>query len=148
MHAALLRKEVLSIQAEPRSPERGQYSFLQDIVRRVAYETLSKRDRKAKHLAAARFLASTWGAEEDEIAEVVAAHYLDAYQSAREDPDADELRANALKMVLRAAERAASLGATAEAQRGFERAIELADEPLARADFVERAGNVARMGAR
>src|SRR5207248_3628125 len=34
--AALVRKEVLSIQADPRSPERGQYSFLQDIVRRVA----------------------------------------------------------------------------------------------------------------
>ena len=73
--AALVRKEVLSIQADPRSPERGQYSFLQDIVGRVAYETLSKRDRKTKHLAAARFLSSTWGAEEDEIAEVVAAHY-------------------------------------------------------------------------
>ena len=28
--------------ADPRSPERGQYSFLQDIVKRVAYETLSQ----------------------------------------------------------------------------------------------------------
>jgi tetratricopeptide (TPR) repeat protein len=146
--AALLHKEVLSIQADPRSPERGQYSFLQDIVKRVAYETLSKRDRKAKHLAAARFLASTWGAEEDEIAEVVAAHYLDAYQAAPDDPDADELRANAREMVVRAAERAASLGANAEAQRAYERAIELADEPLVRGDFEEQAGTMARMGAR
>ena len=146
--AALLRKEVLSIQADPRSPERGQYSFLQDIVKRVAYETLSKRDRKTKHLAAARFLASTWGAEEDEIAEVVAAHFLDAYEAAPDDPDADELRANAREMVVRAAERAASLGANAEAQRAYERAIELADEPLVRADFEERAGTMARMGVR
>src|SRR5207249_7593199 len=30
--ASLLRKEVLSIQADPRSPERGQYSFLADTV--------------------------------------------------------------------------------------------------------------------
>ena len=37
--ASLLRKEVLSVQADPRSPERGQYAFLQDIVKRVAYET-------------------------------------------------------------------------------------------------------------
>ena len=43
-----------SIQADPRSPERGQYAFLQDIVKHVAYETLSKRERKDKHLAAAR----------------------------------------------------------------------------------------------
>ena len=46
------------MQADPRSPERGQYAFLQDIVKRVAYETLSLRDRKAKHLAAAEFLLS------------------------------------------------------------------------------------------
>ena len=40
--ASLVRKEVLAIQADPRSPERGQYAFLQDIVRHVAYETLSE----------------------------------------------------------------------------------------------------------
>ena len=57
---SLLRKEVLSIQADPRSPERGQYSFLQDVVRRVAYDTISKKDRKTMHLAAARFLSSAW----------------------------------------------------------------------------------------
>ena len=48
---ALVRKEILSIQADPRSPERGQYSFLQDIVKHVAYETISKKERKTKHLA-------------------------------------------------------------------------------------------------
>ena len=51
--SALVRKEVLSLQADPRSPERGQYGFLQDLVRRVAYETMPKRERKARHLAAA-----------------------------------------------------------------------------------------------
>ncbi len=44
--ASLLRKEILSVQADPRSPERGQYAFLQDIVKRVAYETLSRRSGK------------------------------------------------------------------------------------------------------
>ena len=48
------RKEVLAVQADPRSPERGQYGFLQDLLRTVAYETLSKRERKARHLAAPR----------------------------------------------------------------------------------------------
>src|SRR5207245_1671304 len=59
--AGLVRKEVLSIQADPRSPEHGQYGFLQDLVRRVAYETLSKRERKARHLAAAAYLEQALG---------------------------------------------------------------------------------------
>ena len=53
---ALVRKEILSVQADPRSPERGQYGFLQDLVQRVAYETLSRKERKARHLAAADYL--------------------------------------------------------------------------------------------
>ena len=48
--------EVLSVQSEARSPERGQYGFMQDLVRTVAYETLSRRDRKTLHLAAAEWL--------------------------------------------------------------------------------------------
>jgi class 3 adenylate cyclase/tetratricopeptide (TPR) repeat protein len=146
--AGLLGKEIISVQADPRSPERGQYSFLQDIVKRVAYETISRHERKAKHLAAATFLASAWSAEEDEIVEVVAAHYLDAYKSAPDDPDAVELRSKAFEMLVRAAERAASLGANAEAQRAFERAGELTDDVLAQAEMHERAGVMAWFGAR
>jgi class 3 adenylate cyclase/tetratricopeptide (TPR) repeat protein len=144
----LLGKEIISVQADPRSPERGQYSFLQDIVKRVAYETISRRERKAKHLAAAQFLASAWSAEEDEIIEVVAAHYLDAYHAAPDDPDAAELRSKAFEMLVRAAERAASLGANAEAQRAFARAGELTDDPLVQAELHERAGVMASIGGR
>ena len=39
MLSSLVSKEVVSVQADPRSPERGQYGFLQDLVRTVAYET-------------------------------------------------------------------------------------------------------------
>jgi class 3 adenylate cyclase/predicted ATPase len=146
--ASLLAKEILSVQADPRSPERGQYAFLQDIVKRVAYETITKRERKAKHVAAAEFLASAWGAEEDEIVEVVASHYLDAYEAAPDDPDAPELRAKAFELLVRAGERAASLGANAEAQRTFERAAALTEDTLAQAELHERAGMMASMGAR
>ena len=145
---SLLRKEVLSIQADPRSPERGQYSFLQDVVRRVAYETIAKKDRKAKHLAAARFLSSTWSGEEDEIVKVVAAHYLDAHEAAPGDPDAEEMRNKAREMLVRAGERAASLGANLEAQRAYERAIDLTEDPLVRGDLEERAGMMASSGLR
>src|SRR5262249_22397311 len=55
----LVRKELLAVQSDPRSPEHGQYGFLQDIIRRVAYETLPKRDRRAKHIAAAEHLSAS-----------------------------------------------------------------------------------------
>ena len=144
----LVRKEVLTIQADPRSPERGQYAFLQDIVRHVAYETLSKRERKAKHLAAARFLESTPSADEGEIVEVIATHYVDAWQAAPEDDDADEIRARAGDMLVRAGERADSLAASAEAQHAYERAIELTEDTPHRAELHERAGLTAFNGAR
>ncbi|HXH96269.1 MAG TPA: adenylate/guanylate cyclase domain-containing protein, partial [Gaiellaceae bacterium] len=88
--AGLLRKEVLSLQADPRSPEHGQYGFLQDLVRRVAYETLSRHDRRSRHLAAADYLASGLG--EEEAVEVVASHLLDAHRAAPDAPDAAEIR--------------------------------------------------------
>jgi class 3 adenylate cyclase/tetratricopeptide (TPR) repeat protein len=145
---ALVRKELLSIQADPRSPEHGQYTFVQDLVKRVAYETMSRRERKPKHLAAAEFLLSLWSAQENEAVEVIASHYLDAYAAGPGDPDADEMRAKARQTLVRAAERAASLAADLEAQRSYERAIELTDEPLVRADLYERAGATAAIGAR
>ena len=83
--AALVRKEVLGVQADPRSPEHGQYGFLQDLVRHVAYETLSKRERRIRHVAAAEYLTAAF-ADDDEVVEVVASHYLSAYEAA---PDAD-----------------------------------------------------------
>jgi class 3 adenylate cyclase len=100
---ALMRKEVLSVQADPRSPERGQYSFLQDLLKRVAYETLAKPERKARHLAAAAHLTQAFGAGEQEIVEVVAAHYLDAYRAAPDADDAPEIKARAQEMLARAA---------------------------------------------
>jgi tetratricopeptide (TPR) repeat protein len=144
---ALLSKEIFSVQADPRSPERGQYAFLQDIVKRVAYDTISRRERKAKHLAAAEFLASGMAADEDEIAEVIAAHYLDAFNSAPNDADAPALRERAFETFVRAAERAAALGANIQAQRAFERAAGLTDDVQARAELLERAGIAAYVGA-
>ena len=140
---ALVRKEVLAIQADPRSPERGQYAFLQDIVRHVAYETLSKRERKAKHLGAAQFLESLPSADEGEIVEVIATHYVDAWNAAPDDDDADDIRTRAREMLIRAGERAASLAASAAAQHAYERAIELSDDPPVQAELHERAGQMA-----
>ncbi len=138
--AGLVRKELLGVQSDPRSPEHGQYGFLQDIVRRVAYETLPKRERRAKHLAAAEHLAVTLG--EDEVAEVVASHLLEAYRLDPDAPEAESLRAHAYTALLRAGERAASLGASIEAHRYFQQAAELADGPEAEAAALMRAGEM------
>jgi class 3 adenylate cyclase/tetratricopeptide (TPR) repeat protein len=139
---SLVRKELLGQQTDPRSPEHGQFSFLQDLVRHVAYETLSKQERRTRHLAAAAHLESAFG-EEEEIVEVLASHYLDAYRSGPAADGADEIKVKARLMLTRAGERAASLAAAREGQRYFEQAAELADDPLSRADLETRAGRMA-----
>ncbi len=144
---SLVRKEVLGVQADPRSPEHGQYGFLQDLVRHVAYETLSKRERRSRHLAAAAHLESA-GVEEDELVEVIAAHYLAANEAAPDAPDAAEIKGKACQTLVRAGDRAASLGASGEAQRYFEHAAELAEALLERAELLDRAGWLAHSAAR
>jgi hypothetical protein len=129
--------------ADPRSPERGQYGFLQDLVRRVAYDKLSRRDRKSRHLAAAELSRASFGESEQEIVEVVASHYLAAYDAQRDADDATEIKTSARELLARAGERIGSLAARIEARRYFERAAELADEPLERARLLERAGEMA-----
>ena len=145
---ALVRKEVLSVQANPRSPERGQYAFLQDLLKRVAYETLSRKERKVRHLAAAEHLEHAWGSADQELAEVVAAHYLDAYRAAPDADDAPSIREKALERLVRAGERAASLAASEEAQRYFEQAAELCEDVTEEAELIEKAGLAAMTGGR
>jgi class 3 adenylate cyclase len=146
--ASLVRKELFSIQSDPLSPERGQYGFLQDLVRAVAYETLSRRDRKARHLAVAEHLAAEWGAEEDEIVEVVASHYVDALDAVPDAEDAPIIRATARAMLTRAGERAASLAAGEEALRYFAQAATMADDDEDGAVLHERAGQMASLTGR
>ncbi len=143
--AALVAKEVLSVQADPRSPERGQYGFLQDLVRTVAYETVSKRDRKDRHLRVAAYLEAAWGDEEEEIVEVVASHLMEAYRMAPDADDAREIREHAGRMLVRAAERAASLAAAEEAETYFRQAAEIADSALERAELTERLGQMSAL---
>jgi len=139
---SLVRKEILSLQADPRSPEHGQYSFVQDLLRYVAYETLTKQERRTRHMAAAAHLQSTFP-DEDEVVEVVASHYFDAYRASPDAPDASETKVRAREMLTRAGERAASLAAGREAQRYFEQAADLADDAVTRAGLDERAGRMA-----
>jgi class 3 adenylate cyclase/predicted ATPase len=139
--SGMVRREVLGLQSDPRSPEQGQYTFLQDLLRHVAYETLPKRERREKHLAAAEHLAATLG--EEEVAEVIASHLLDAYRLEPDGAGGEALREQAHGALVRAGERATSLGAAAEAQRYFEQAAELVSDPRQQAEALTRAGEMA-----
>jgi class 3 adenylate cyclase/predicted ATPase len=136
---SLVRREVLVLQTDPRSPERGQYGFVQGIVRTIAYETIGRRERKRRHQAAAGYLETVGG---EELTEVIAAHYVDAYRLAPGDPDSEQIRDRAVQMLLRAAQRARSLAAPGEGERLIRSAIELTSDEQRRAELLELAGQL------
>ena len=132
----LVRRELLEMEADPRSPERGQYRFVHSFIREVAYDTLAMRERRGRHLAAARYLEAS---ESDEAAGALATHYLAAFRASDEDPDADAVRTQATVSLRTAADRAARLGAHEQAVGNLEHALELAVDPRERAELLERA---------
>jgi class 3 adenylate cyclase/predicted ATPase len=124
--AELVRREVLTVSADPLSPERGSYGFAQNMLRQVAYGTLSRRDRKSLHLKVAAHLRAAFPADGEEVAEVIARHYRDALEAVPDDPDAAEMRGQAVGALVRAAERAERTGAPALAAASYTAAAELA----------------------
>jgi class 3 adenylate cyclase/tetratricopeptide (TPR) repeat protein len=137
---AFVRRELLTLQADPRSPELGQYAFVQALIREVAYNTLARADRKVRHLAAARFFESLGS---DEIAGGLAGHYLAAHENAAEGPERDALAAQARIALTAAADRAVQLGSHEQALRLLELALSITPDPAGQADFLERAGESA-----
>ncbi len=141
---ALVRRELLTRETDPRSPEHGQYAFVQALIREVAYNTLAKRDRKVRHLAAARFFESL---ASDEIAGGLAGHYLSAHANAPEGPEADALAGQARIALRAAAERAISLGAHDQAVTFLRQALTVTHDAGEEADLLERAGDIASSAA-
>jgi class 3 adenylate cyclase/tetratricopeptide (TPR) repeat protein len=117
--AELVRREVLTVSADPLSPERGSYGFAQNMLRQVAYDTLSRRDRKARHLKVAAHLQTAFPGDGEEVADVIARHYLDALQAVPDDGDAAQIRGQAIRVLIRAAERAERTGAPALAATSY-----------------------------
>jgi class 3 adenylate cyclase len=136
----LVRREILTLDVDPRSPERGQYAWMQALSREVAYGTLAKRDRKVRHLAAARFFE---GLGTDELAGALATHYLAAYQNAPEGDEAEALAGQARIALRAAAERARALGGHAQAVTFLRLALSVTDDPADEADLLEGIGDAA-----
>jgi len=136
----LTRRELLVLRADPRSPDRGQYAFVQSLIREVAYNTLARPDRKSRHLAAARYFESL---PTDELAGALAGHYLAAHENAPAGAEADALAAQARIALRRAAERASALASNEQAVRFLRQALSVTTDERDRADLEQRAGDAA-----
>ena len=136
----LVRREFLYFDTDPRSPERGQYGFVQGVIGDVALSMLSRRDLSAKHLVAARHYESLG---DDELVTVVASHYAAAHRAA---PDGDHAEATAEKArtwLGRAGERALSLGSPERGLDLFEQALLITPSGPERARLLSRACDAA-----
>ena len=131
----LVRADLLTEERDERSPERGQFAFVQALIREVAYSTLSLRDRRSRHLAAARFFESLG---DDELAGALAAHYLAAYRATTDPEEAAPLGTQARLALRAAAERAESLGSLKQAIAFFAQALDVVTDDRERADILER----------
>ncbi|MCV0402824.1 MAG: AAA family ATPase [Chloroflexi bacterium] len=122
----LAQRELIVLDDDPRSPERGQYRFVQGLIREVAYGTLARRDRRARHLAAARHFESLG---DDELAGVLAEHYLEAHRAQPDGEEGAAVAAQARVALRAAASRSRGLGSHVRAFGYLEQAIEISVQP-------------------
>lgn len=128
----LARQELLRYETDPRSPERGQYQFVQSVIREVAYGRIAKADRKDRHLKVAAYFEKEAPVE---AAAVIASHYMNAYQAG---PDT-ELASRARGALSRAALRAMELHSHAQALALIEQALQVPGNDDERAPLWEMA---------
>ena len=138
------RREFLVVEADPRSPERGQYGFVQSVIREVAYQTLSRRERRDRHVKAAHYFES---GGDHELAGVIAAHYMHAFEYSPPGPEAEDYAAKGRRALIGAADRAGSLGAHDQALAYLEQALEITTDPQEQAILWELAADAAQRAA-
>lgn len=109
--ASFVERELIEPVRDPRSPRRGAYRFVQELVRDVARNRMSREVRRARHVAAAEYVEAQGGPDHAVIA---ADHYLSALAVTPEGAEAATLRRRAAHVILAAIERAASLYAHEE----------------------------------
>lgn len=123
----------------------GRYRFAHAIVPQVAYGLLTRRDRRAAHLRADALYgrlddpAGTWAA-------VWAEHLIRAAEAVPREPDVPELRARAVGLLERAAQRSLSLGALGDGVAHLEAARAVADDPVVAARLDLRRGRALTVG--
>jgi class 3 adenylate cyclase len=146
----LARKELVRPARVSSMEGESEYSFWHLLVRDVAYGQIPRAERARRHRAAAAWIERKAGERVEDLAEVLAHHYLQALELAEAAGDteqAGELALPARRFLALAGERALGLD-TAQAESRLARALELcpADDPerpellLRWADAVHQAG--------
>ncbi|MGA7226726.1 MAG: adenylate/guanylate cyclase domain-containing protein [Acidimicrobiia bacterium] len=129
----LSRREIVEPVRDRRSPELGQYRFLQGLIRDVTLGRMGRDSRRARHVAAAEYLDAQ---EDPELAVVVADHYLQALDASHDD-ERNAIRSRALGSLQRAVDRAADLKAHGQVLSISRSALQIADHDAERAVFWE-----------
>jgi class 3 adenylate cyclase/tetratricopeptide (TPR) repeat protein len=129
----LARKELVRPARVSSMEGESEYSFWHLLVRDVAYGQIPRAERARRHRAAATWIERQGGERVEDLAEVLAHHYLQALELAQAAGDVEqteELARPSRRFLTLAGERALGLD-TAQAEARLARALELcpADDP-------------------
>jgi class 3 adenylate cyclase/tetratricopeptide (TPR) repeat protein len=136
----LIKLELLDLEDDPRSPERGQYGFVQSLIREVAYNRLPRQEKRAKHLAVAGYLETL---NDPELAGVISGHFMGAYEATPEGAEKTALIDSAIHSLTEAADRAVELHSHLQAMHLLDDAIDLAADAATQAELRLRAADSA-----
>ncbi len=138
----LVKREILAVNRDPRSPERGQYRFVQSIIREIAHQRISRADRLRRHLKVAQYFESLG---DPELNGIVASHLLDAFEVASES-ERETLRSAVVGGLLAAADRAADVQAHDQVLELCERGLEIVTDAASRGRLLIKAARSAHAG--
>jgi hypothetical protein len=129
----LVRKELVRPARTSSMEGEVEYSFWHLLVRDVAYSQIPRAQRSRRHRAAAEWIERKAGERVEDLAEVLAHHYLQALELAEAaggTAEVERLRAPARRFLTLAGERALGLD-TAQAEARLDRALKLTspDDP-------------------
>ncbi len=123
----LTRKELVRPGRTSSMEGEAEYGFLHLLVRDVCYSQIPRAARAARHRSAAAWLERQAGERAEDLADVLAHHYLEALELARaagQADDSEELEAKAIRWLTLAGERALALDVET-AEQSFGRALTL-----------------------
>jgi class 3 adenylate cyclase/tetratricopeptide (TPR) repeat protein len=146
----LSRKELVRSARTSAMEGESEYGFLHLLVRDVCYAQIPRAGRATRHRAAAAWIERKAGERAEDLADVLAHHYLQALELAQAagQTDAQELEAGAVRYLALAGERALALDvASAEQHLARARALAPAGHPE-RAFLLERWAQAAQQQGR
>jgi hypothetical protein len=142
----LSRRELVRPARRSTMEREQEYAFWHVLVRDVAYEQIPRAARIRKHRAAAAWLEEKAGERAEDLADVLAHHYVEALELAKATGDSAsevDLRPVARQMLELAGDRAAPLDLP-KAEGYYRRAIALRDpDDSAQAPLLMKAGRIA-----